>query len=547
MTDAANSDETGAASAPAGRRRDSGKRPGIVLQILLIVCALATVLGHYFGAEFDRSVPNLVTLVTTFIALTALLYWFSFRSSYPPLVRLLVFLSVIGTAVVGVACLRIDETTGTMLPVFRFRWQPKPDQAIARVERSDAEQAIDLTTANGDDFARYLGPNYVPRIDGPQPPLARDWNATPPKLLWKQPIGGGWSAFAAVNGYAVTLEQRGDEELATCYEARTGRLIWSHATPTRHETVLGGVGPRGTPAIHDGKVFTLGANGLVRCLDGATGRLLWKYDIYESTRTDADRDLTVVAWGRSGSPLIVDQKVVVPVGGPPGGPFVSLAALDQTSGQVVWKSGERQVSYASPMLATIAGKRQIVNVNEGSLSGHDPETGAALWEQEWIGHSNSDASTSQPNFLPGDRMLMTKGYGVGAALFQFEQAAGDKPRISEVWRNARVLRTKLTSAVASGDHAYGLSDGILECIDWTTGKSRWKKRGFEHGQILLVGDLLIVLSESGELALVEASPESFIQRGAFQALEGKTWNTICLHGRLLLVRNGQEAGCWELP
>jgi outer membrane protein assembly factor BamB len=181
------------------------------------------------------------------------------------------------------------------------------------------------------------------------------------------------------------------------------------------------------------------------------------------------------------------------------------------------------------------------------LSGHDPASGQVLWEQEWIGHSNGDASTSQPNFLPGDRMLMTKGYGVGAALFQFEQTAGDKLQLTEVWRNARVLRTKLTSAVVLGDHAYGLSDGILECIEWSTGKSRWKKRGFEHGQILLVGDQLIILSESGELALVDASPAAFVQRGGFQALEGKTWNTICLHGRLLLIRNGQEAGCWELP
>ncbi|MFO0819740.1 MAG: PQQ-binding-like beta-propeller repeat protein [Pirellulales bacterium] len=526
-------------------RPNARRVPGLAIQIVLIVCVLGTIAGYWWGSEFDRAIPNIVALVTTFVAATSLLGWFAFRSSYPPLLRLLVPLSVVGVIVMLAACFRIEETTGTLIPVLRPRWEPKADQKLSQPETELAKDAIDLSPTESD-FPRFLGPQGIPVVAMPDPPLARDWSTQPPKQLWKQPIGGGWGGFSVVHGYAVTLEQRGDEELVTCYEVRTGKLVWSHSTTTRHETVLGGVGPRSTPLIHDGRVYALGAHGLLRCLDGQTGKLLWTYDVYEKTSNTPEKDITLVAWGRSGSPLLVDDKVVIPVGGPPGGPFVSLVALDRLTGEEIWKAGSTQVSYASPLLVQLGGRSQIINVNEASVTGHDPETGGILWEREWIGHSNGDANTSQPIVLPEDRLLLTKGYGVGAALFQLKPS-GDKFELDEIWRRPRSLRTKFTSVAVHDGHAYGLSDGILECVELEKGASRWKHRGFEHGQVLLVGDLLLVLSETGELALVEATPASYRQIGSFQALEGKTWNTLCLTGRLLLIRNGQEAGCWELP
>ena len=213
----------------------------------------------------------------------------------------------------------------------------------------------------------------------------------------------------------------------------------------------------------------------------------------------------------------------------------------------MWQAGTKQVSYASPQLVELAGERQILNVNEASVSGHDPKTGKLLWEQEWLGNSNGDACTSQPVVLPNDRLLLTKGYGAGAALFAVRRSGATDYQLEEIWRRPRILRTKFTSVVVQNGFAYGLSDGILECVELEQGASRWKHRGFEHGQILLVGDQLLVLSESGEFALVEATPDAFRQHGALQALDGKTWNNLCLYGRLLLLRNGQEASCWELP
>ena len=523
--------------------------PGKECWIIWLFCAAGVVGGHWMFDGFDRALPNVITLVMAFIATVSFLVWFSWRSAASASLRLAVPLTVIAVIVVMTGVLRIEETSGTLIPAFRFRWQPRRDESLPPVDVA-VSTGIDLKTTTTDDFPRFHGPAGVPTLPEPATPLAGDWSANPPRLVWKRPIGAGWSAFAAVNGYAVTMEQRGPDELVTCYDIQTGEPVWSHAEQTRHETVLGGIGPRGTPTIHRGKVYAAGAHGLLRCLDGATGKLLWKYDIFAATQNSPERDIAGVAWGRSPSPLIVDDTVVVPLGGPPGGPFVTLAAFALDSGELKWKAGERQVSYASPVLAELAGQRQIVSMNESSVTGHDPATGRVLWELDWPGNSNSNATTSQPTVIASRQLLLTKGYGVGAALFEFSDSLTNQPAlgrgIQELWRSNRVLRTKFTSVSVYDGHAYGLNDGILECVSLIDGKSCWKKRGFEHGQSLIVGNRLLVLGEFGEAAWIEATPEAYRERGRIQALEGKTWAAVCLYGQKLLVRNSQEAACWKL-
>lgn len=571
------STSTDNADARGVERRPGRAWPGLGLWIIWTLCAAGIVGGHWLFSGFDRAIPNIITLIMAFIASVSFLVWFSVSSAAPHALRIAVPVAVVAVVVGLVGALRIEETSGTLVPTFRFRWQPRRDESLPPVAAAAAD-GIDLVTTTPDDFPRFLGPAGVPVVAEPSVPLAGDWSTNPPQLRWKRPIGAGWSAFAVVNGYAVTMEQRGPEELVTCYDVRNGEPVWSHAERTRHETILGGIGPRGTPTIHRGKVYALGAHGLIRCLDGATGKLLWKFDLFAATDNSPEKDIAGVAWGRSASPLIVDETVVVPMGGPPGGPYVTLAAFQLDTGELVWKTGERQVSYASPVLAELSGQRQIVSVNESSVTGHDPANGRELWEIDWPGHSGSNASTSQPNVIAGRQLLLTKGYGVGAALFEFNASStddttgntaglavgdtvGDKAGdtagkttakmavgsgIRELWRSNRVLRTKFTSVAIHDGHAYGLNDGILECVSLSDGKSHWKKRGFEHGQTLIVGDRLLVLGESGEAAWIEATPDAYRERGRIQAIEGKTWNTACLAGRLLLVRNSQEAASWEL-
>lgn len=523
----------------------------------------------------DVAKGNLITLILGFIALLTAWIWLSFRSGYPRLMRLLVGLSplvpiVLFAPLIGV--LRLKEVNGDMLPTFVPRWAPQHDRQLAPVAPPAALKTIDLKSTTPDDFPQFLGPERNCWLPGPK--LSRDWVARPPKELWRRPIGAGWSAFAAVNGYAVTQEQRGDDECVTCYEIATGNPVWSQATATRHENPLGGIGPRATPTIHQGRVYALGATGMLHCLDGATGNKLWEDDLLlryhpippgtaspqdpaavaEARKQQQAESEALVQWGYAGSPLIVNNLVVVPAGGP-AAKAKNLVALNAATGQVVWESscprklgGTEQISYASPALVDLAGRQQILIVNESSASGHDPSTGEGLWSYDWPGHSNTDASSSQAVTIGADFVLLSKGYSVGAELLQLTPQ-GKSFAIDSRWKNPRVLLTKFTNVVIHMDHAYALSEGILECVTLADGLKRWKNtRGrYGNGQILGVNDLLLVLSEDGRLALVELNPQKFTELGQVQALEGKTWNNLCLYGNRLLIRNGEEAACYELP
>jgi outer membrane protein assembly factor BamB len=380
--------------------------------------------------------------------------------------------------------------------------------------------------------------------------LDPDWTSSAPQELWRRPIGAGWSGFSAVHSYAFTMEQRGPLELVTCYEVETGKPCWSHSIETRHETVMGGVGPRCTPTVHDGKVYALGATGVLRCLDGATGELIWSDNIPARYDVTAQADLRAVAWGRAASPLIVDGMVVVPFGGPVQGPFHSLAAYDAGSGQLLWTGGNQQVSYSSPALTTLAGRRQIVIVNESTVSGHDPATGAQLWSYPWPGSSTGSASVSQAVPVGSNRLLLSKGYGQGAELIEIGAGGDGGLTASSLWDDTRVLKTKFTNVVVLGDEVYGLSDGILECVRLSDGKRLWKDRrraDLEHGQLLCVGNLILAQAESGDVVLFQPDPGGYRELGRFAALNDQTWNNLCLYGPYLLTRNSVEAACFKLP
>ncbi len=192
-------------------------------------------------------------------------------------------------------------------------------------------------------------------------------------------------------------------------------------------------------------------------------------------------------------------------------------------------------------------KRQILSVNEDNVSAHDPDTGASLWSYDWPGGSTFNPNVAQPVPIGTDSVLLSKAYGVGALLLRVEPTADGGFQASPVWRETRLLKTKFTNVVVHEGYVYGLSDGILECVDPESGTRRWKRGRYGHGQLLGVGSLLLVQAESGDVAMVEATPVEHKELGRFPALQEKTWNNPCLYGRLLLVRNGEEAACFELP
>ena len=492
----------------------------------------------------DTAIMNLLTLILGFALVNLFAIWFFFRSGYSTRLRWMTAAGLAIVLLVAAASLRIEGVSGAMLPTVRWVGSVRQDRLLPTPVIESAAQ-VDLTKVSAQDFPDFLGPRRLARVDVLE--LEPNWQAQPPREKWRRAIGAGWSGFAAVNGYAVTLEQRGDEEWVTCYTVATGEPVWAHAIPGRHETLLGGAGPRSTPVIFDGKVYTLGALGMLLCLDGATGKPIWQQDLLTRIQVTPAQDMQAVAWGRANSPLVFDQSVVVPLGGKRAGPHVSLIAFDRLTGDPIWQAGDRQVSYASPTLAELCGKQQILSVNEDQISGHDPESGQILWTVDWPGNSASNASVSQPVPLPPDQFLLTKGYGLGAALYQLLPAASQQPwTVRPVWANERVLKTKFTNVVVHKQHVYGLSEGVLECVALSTGERAWKAGRYGHGQMLGVGDHLLVLGEEGELVLVAADPSQHRELGRVAALNGKAWNTLCLFGSQLLVRNASEAVCFEL-
>ena len=340
--------------------------------------------------------------------------------------------------------------------------------------------------------------------------LARDWKTWPPQLVWRQPIGGGWSAFAVVGDYAVTQEQRGDEELVVCYEFRTGRVVWSHAEPGRFTSVLGGDGPRATPTIYAGNVYAQSPRGPLLCLDGADGTILWSHDII---RENGAKNIN---WGRSGSPLVVNDKVIVSAGGPNG---QSLVAYDAETGKRIWSAGNDVSSYSSPALATLCGVQQVVSVNQDEVVGHRFTDGKPLWQCPWPGKSDMNPNASQPVAVGDDRIFLSKGYGIGSKLIQLQRSDNGSFAVDVLWHKSTLMKTKLTNVVLRDGYVYGLSQGVLECVQLDTGRRRWKRGHYGHGQLLRVDDLLLVTAEMGDVALVEASPKRFHELGRFKAIE----------------------------
>ncbi|MEC9091635.1 MAG: PQQ-binding-like beta-propeller repeat protein, partial [Planctomycetota bacterium] len=372
----------------------------IILIGLLIFLNLASEKIETFIPVLDQAFRNLLTSGTLLVISATMVVWFAFFSDYGTRgTRLLTFWVLIGVQVlIAIFFVNWVEFNGDMAPI-AVRW-PGQQAKDYGLETPPAENSmVDLTTETPDDFPQFLGPQRDGRL--PNTYFAYDWVKKEPKLLWKRPIGPGHSGFATRNGFAITMEQRGDQELTTCYDIETGDLKWSYAEKTRHHSWLGKLGPRSTPTIFDGFVYCLGANGHLACLEGSNGKLVWKKDLFQQFGTSISEERNTVTWGRAASPLVFDDKVVVPAGGPGNGPYVSLVCYQRKTGEELWRAGETQISYASPMLMpyldTRVGWAQcIVSVNESNVTAHVPSNGEILWKVDRPGNSNSNASTSQP-------------------------------------------------------------------------------------------------------------------------------------------------------
>ncbi len=516
-----------------------------LISALILVCV--TVGTRWIVRESDGGLANVLTLILGFLTWVALVLglWLS------PWARSLWQGVALAPFVAGalVLCLfRVTRFDGELVPQFESRWASRA--ALPTAESAQKNSAVELIPASArqvspQDFPQFLGKSRSGVIDDLQ--LDPGWARTPPEVVWRQPIGAGWSGFAIQGDVAVTMEQRDQEQWISAYDVLSGKLHWHVAMPGSHFNVLGGAGPRATPSIDRDQVFAQTATGQVVCIDLATGQTVWQIELLEMGGWSQAESEAAISWGRSGSPLVTDSLVVLPLGAPAGTANRSLVALDKQSGQVRWRAGDDQIGYSSPSLTRLLDKEQIVITNEASVSGHEVETGETLWSVPWSGHSNSSANCSQTVTIGTNQMLISKGYAQGSKLVEFSVDPQGKWASRTVWEESGQLKTKFTSPVVLGEFAYGLSEGRIECVRVADGKRQWKGRGYGHGQLLLVGDTLLIMAEQGELALVSANPQQFNELARVPALSGVTWNVPSISGDRLLIRNADEAACLKLP
>ncbi len=324
-----------------------------------------------------------------------------------------------------------------------------------------------------------------------------------------------------------TQEQRGEEELVTAYSATTGQPLWTHRNAARFFESNAGPGPRATPTLHNGRLYAFGATGILNVLDAASGAIRWSRNVADDT------DMGIPIWGFASSPLVVDDIVIVAAAG-------QLAAYDRASGERRWHGPAGGGGYSSPYLLTMDGGAQVLLVNDRGVRSVAPADGTALWEHKWPG-----SAMVQPAVTADGDILITD-LAVGTRRISVTHAAGGWT-VHERWTSTG-LKPYFNDFVVHKGHAFGFDGRILACIDLADGARKWKGGRYGNGQLVLLADqdLLLVLSEEGELALVRAKPEQFTEIARFPALEGKTWNHPVLAGDVLLVRNDHEMAAFRL-
>jgi outer membrane protein assembly factor BamB len=513
----------------------------------LAVLAVAFVVIVLLPEPVDRGMRKIYSILSVLLALGVIAVWYFVLAGLSRRWHVAGAVFLVAAVVSPIVSIRRVEFSADMTPTFDFRWtadrfavveahraKQREASPAAREERTAA--GWDLS-AGPNDVLAYRGPRRDGVIDGPR--LARDWSAVPPKLVWRQPVGGGYAGFVVIGPLAITIEQRRGDEAVVAYDVETGRERWIYQYPALFHETLGGDGPRATPTIHGDKLISLGATGELACLELATGKRLWQVNILTQNQS-ANLD-----WGMSGSPLVLDGQVLVTPGNQKGADTSrAITTFSLADGKPGRGGGASQAGYASPVLVELAGTKQVLVFEGQGLAGYESSDGRELWRTPW--KSEFDINAAQPIVLPQDQIFITSA--AGAALVKVSQGRGGAWIAEEVWRN-RKLKASYGCPIAYQGYVYGLDDGILACLDLADGSQKWKAgRGrYGAGQILLCGDLLLILSEAGELALVEARPDRFSELARIQAIDGKTWNNPTLVGGRVFVRNHLEMAAYDLP
>lgn len=428
----------------------------------------------------------------------------------------------------GFTLIRTGGITANFENDIHWRWSKTPEeQFLAKTGDEPATPTTTTTAATGTNWPGFRGAERDGIVRGAR--IKTDWSSAPPVELWRRPIGPGWSSFAVLGDFVYTQEQRGDQEVVACYNVSNGKLVWKHGDAVRFWESNAGAGPRGTPTLSNGRVYTLGATGVVNVLDASNGTVVWSRNAASDTGTKTP------GWGFSGSPLVIEDVVIVPAAG-------NLIAYNIANGEQRWSITDGGSGYSSPQLFTIGGIPQIVMLGGAGATGVSPTDGKRLWQFPL----STNTRIVQPALTAEGDVLVHEGETSGMRRLVVAQGSGGWS-VSERW-TSEGLNPYFSDFVVHNGYAYGFDGSGIACIDLKDGNRKWKGGNFGHGQLVLLADqdVLLVLTEKGELAMVKAAPDQFTELGRSPGIKGKTWNHPVLAGDVLLVRNSEEMAAFRL-
>lgn len=485
---------------------------------------------HYsIDQDLNRQKFFLVSVMIVLCSLGLLFLWSLFFSNLKWKLRFIICGVMLIIPVLLLALFKIEDNTGDLVPIFTFRWTTN------EMNQQNTPTQLNELPKPGQAWSQFHGPlrNGI----SPDTPIDPDWKKHPPRLIWKKTVGKGYAGTSIENEFIYTAEQQDKKELIQCYSLKNGELIWSYALEERFESGLGGIGPRSTPTIVHDKLVYQGATGILVCLDKQKGTLYWKKDL-KINPVQGKKKAEMPEWGYSPSPLVIDQQVFVFSDGADN----STLSINLDNGEIKWNQGNEPLSYSSPIEFNFPGKKQIINFSNSKIISHDITDGKILWDFPW---REAHPHCALPIILSDHRIFFSSGYGTGCALLQISTDEKGEFTAERIWRSTH-MKAKFNNPILFKDHIFGLDDGILACISLVKGKRTWKKGRYGHGQMILSGNNLIVLSEKGELALVEANPKAYRELAKVPVLEGKTWNPLALSGPYLVVRNHHQMACYLL-
>jgi outer membrane protein assembly factor BamB len=535
----------------------------LVLMALAVLVARQAVDPSIGGAGQGM----LMYILSVPLMMVALTLWAVTTRNLPDVTRRVALVAAVALGCTPLLVTRTAGIRGGSFGEFHWRWTPTPEaRLLAEVRDEPAPPADLVATTTNQAVATSTAPATITpapvapaasseptaRVTAVPPAVAEwpgfrgplrdgvirnvrinpDWAAAPPAELWRRPIGPGWSSFAVRGDLLYTQEQRGEDEVVSCYRVSTGAPVWRHRDRVRFWESNGGAGPRATPTISGDRVYAFGATGILNALDALTGKKIWSADV------GADTKRAVPFWGFAASPLVVDDIVIIAAA-------ATLAGYDAASGTLKWKGPSYGGSYSSPHLVTLDGVSQVVQLGGPGAISVAPADGSVLWEHKW-----EPGPMVQPAITDdGDILINNVTATGGVATRRLHVTKGSNGwNLEERWTSA-ALKPNFNDFVLHKGHAYGFDNNILASLNLETGERNWKGGRYGNGQMVLLKDqdLLLVTSEDGELALVPATPDKYTEIAKMRIFEGKTWNHPVIVRGLLLVRNGEEMAAFKLP